>query len=332
MIEKQLLPGIVGQDFLLHELANKINKIASSDRAIYLQGPTGCGKELFAHAIHQISGCSGNFVAVNCSAIPESLFESLLFGHDRGSFTGADKRQEGYLTQAKDGTLFLDEIAELPLLQQAKLLRVLETRNYQRIGSPQDLEFSGRIITATHANIPDLIKQRLFREDLYYRINTFELAIPSLEERREDIPLLVAHFSAQVGDVVFSACALEYLQLASWPGNIRQLKNIVDRIIILADDSYITADSIEKMQAYQTPSQSLAKLAKQFITMANGDKIKAMADAMVSEALQLNQGNKTKAAELLGVHRKVVERRYQKMPMKEYEMNIDEEPIQVVAC
>lgn len=329
---EQLLPGIVGQDFLLRELTKKITKIASSDRAIYLQGPTGCGKELFAHAIHKVSGCNGDFIAVNCSAIPESLFESLLFGHDRGAFTGADKRQDGYLTQAREGTLFLDEIAELPILQQAKLLRVLETRKYQRIGSSQELEFSGRIITATHANIIELIKQRLFREDLYYRINTFELRIPSLEERRGDIPLLVAHFSSQVGDVIFSTCALDYLQFSSWPGNIRQLKNIIDRISILTDDSYITAESIKKMNAYQPATQSIAKLAKQFISVANGDKIKAMADAMVSEALQLNQGNKTKAAELLGVHRKVVERRCQKMPLEEYEMDIAEGQLQVAVC
>ena len=311
MTSIQALPGIVGQNKKLYNLAEIINKISPSDRSIFLRGATGSGKELFARAIHDASGRPGKFVAVNCGAIPESLFESLLFGHDRGAFTGADKRQEGFLNQAKDGTLFLDEIAELPLLQQTKLLRVLETGIYNRIGSQQEQRFTGRTVAATHANINKMVENGLFREDLLYRINTFELNIPALDDRRDDIPLLAKYFAENIGDVVFSDCALRYLQSASWPGNIRQLKNSIDRICILADDKYVTADCIEKMQECQFDDQPLAAIARSVLTLAKGDKIKAISEAMVIEALAETNGNKTKAAEMLGVHRKVVERRCQ---------------------
>lgn len=312
MSDIQVLPGIIGQNTQLFSLAKKINKISHSDRSIFFRGATGSGKELFAHAVHVSSGRSGRFIAVNCGAIPESLFESLLFGHERGAFTGAHKKQEGYLSQACGGTLFLDEIAELPLLQQTKLLRVLETGSYSRIGSQEEECFTGRTVTATHADIRMMIKNGLFREDLLYRINTFELEIPTLEERRDDIPLLAKYFSQKIGDIQFSDCALSYLQCASWPGNIRQLKNSIDRICILSDDKYVTASCIEKMQECTFEDQPLAKLARSALSLAKGDKIKEMVEAMVSEALTVTDGNKTKAAEILGVHRKVVERRCHK--------------------
>jgi DNA-binding NtrC family response regulator len=315
----EILSGIISQNTHIHLLAKKIEKISRSNLTVFLHGQTGCGKEIFAKAIHKASQCNGEFVAVNCGAIPESLFESLLFGHERGAFTGADKTQDGFFTKANNGTLFLDEIAELPLLQQSKLLRVLETGSYHRIGSQQELKYSGRIITATHEDLTRLINEKRFRADLFYRINTFELSIPSLEERRDDIPLLVNYFAKKMGDIKFSECALSYLQHANWPGNIRQLKNTVDRICILAEKPLITASCIEKLQECQFDNKPLEKLARSIITLAKGDKIKAMIDALIAEALVESQGNKTKAAEILGVHRKVVERRFQQYVRKDTE-------------
>lgn len=304
----EILPGITSSNPKMHLLAAKLQKIVHSGNPIFLFGPTGCGKEVFAKAIHQLSGCSGEFIAINCGAVPDALFESLFFGHERGSFTGADRCQEGLFTLANGGVLFLDEIAELPLLQQAKLLRVLETNRYRRVGAQQEFGFTGRIVTATHADLPGLIKLKQFREDLYYRINAFQLTIPSLSDRRDDIPHLIKYFM-QNARVTFSDCAIAYLQRASWPGNIRQLKTTVDRICVFADDPLITAKVIEEMQECEFPGDPLKEVAGIVIDYAKGDKIQMITDALVNEALLKTKGNKSKAAEILGVHRKVIERR-----------------------
>ncbi len=309
----ELLPGIIGNDYSLHKLAKQIQKIAKSDHAVFLKGETGSGKELFANAIHQLSGNTGEFVAVNCAAIPENLFESLLFGHEKGSFTGAEKRQNGYFAQANGGTLFLDEIAELPLIHQSKLLRVLESRHFRRIGSHEEIEFTGRIITATHADMVKMVENRQFRQDLYYRLNIFELHIPSLEQRRDDIPLLINFFAEQNGDVHFSPCAIEHLKNASWPGNIRQLKNTIDKLAVLSDNNVISAECITSLLDHQPESNITSRLAREIISMQGDNKIKTICDALVEEAIAISGGNKTKAAMLLGVHRKVVERRFFQM-------------------
>lgn len=306
---EQLLPGIIGNDPVIHKLAGQIRKIATSDRPVFLKGATGTGKELFANAIHQLSGRKGNLVAVNCSAIPENLFESLLFGHEKGSFTGADKRHHGFLAQAEGGTLFLDEVAELPLIHQPKLLRVLETKRFCRIGSSEECFFNGRIVTATHADMQQMVQDRLFREDLFYRFNLFELNIPTLEQRREDIPLLVNYFAKQDDNIIFSQCALELFKYSSWPGNIRQLKNTIDKLSVLADTDYLSAKCIRDMAICEPDDEVISKLAREIIAMPLGNKIKAIYDALIEEAVTLSEGNKTKAARMLGVHRKVVERR-----------------------
>lgn len=305
----QLLPGIVGNDPSIYRLATQITKIASSDRPVFLKGETGTGKELFANAIHQLSGRSGELVAVNCSAIPENLFESLLFGHEKGAFTGADKRHHGFFAQADGGTLFLDEVAELPLIHQPKLLRVLETKYFSRVGSNEKIKFNGRIITATHADLAQMIQDKQFREDLFYRFNLFELEIPSLEQRRDDIPLLVNYFAKQEAKLIFSQCALELFKYARWPGNIRQLKNTIDKLSVLADSDYLSAKCIQEMAICEQDEEVISRLAREIIAMPVSNKIKAIYDALVEEAVNLSEGNKTQAARLLGVHRKVVERR-----------------------
>lgn len=305
----ELLPGIIGNDPVIHKLAAQIKKIATSDRPVFLKGATGTGKELFANAIHRLSGRQGDIVAVNCSAIPENLFESLLFGHEKGAFTGADRRQHGFFAQADGGTLFLDEVAELPLIHQPKLLRVLESKRFSRIGSSEEICFTGRIITATHADMAQMVLEKRFREDLFYRFNLFELEIPSLEQRREDIPLLVNYFARQEDNIIFSQCALELFKYSNWPGNIRQLKNTIDKLSVLADSDYLSAQCIKDMAVCEQGENIISKLAREIIAMPVDNKIRAIYDALVEEAVAISEGNKTQAARLLGVHRKVVERR-----------------------
>jgi DNA-binding NtrC family response regulator len=305
----QLLPGIIGNDPTLQKLAIQIKKIALSNRPVFLKGATGTGKELFAKAIHQLSNRPGKIVAVNCAAIPDNLFESLLFGHEKGSFSGADRRHDGYLAEAADGTLFLDEIAELGLMMQPKLLRVLENKRFSRIGSNQEIEFTGRIVSATHGDIGQMMRDKKFREDLFYRLNLFELNIPSLEQRREDIPLLVNHFAQLERKLIFSQCAMDMFKYSSWPGNIRQLKNTVDKLSVLAESEYLSAQCIRDLSLWDEGESIMSKLARDIINMPLENKFQAIHDAMVTEAVAISDGNKTWAAQLLGVHRKVVERR-----------------------
>ena len=305
----QVLPGIIGNAPKMHQLAAQVKKIALSNKPVLLRGDTGTGKELFANAIHQLSGQIGNIIAVNCSAIPENLFESLLFGHEKGAFTGADKRHHGFFAQAKDGTLFFDEVAELPIMHQAKLLRVLESRTFSRIGSDEEIDFTGRIVSATHVDMNQRVKDKLFREDLLYRFNLFELEIPSLEQRREDIPLLVTMFAQQEPAIIFSQCALELFKYSQWPGNIRQLKNTIDKISVLADSDYLSANCIKALAVCEEDNNVMEKLARELIAMPVANKMKAIHNALVEEAVMQSNGNKTEAARLLGVHRKVVERK-----------------------
>jgi len=243
----EVLPGVISQNKAMKTLASYLAKIALSDAAVFLHGETGTGKDLIAQAIHQKSGRLGRIVCVNCGAIPENLFESLFFGHEKGAFTGADKKQQGFFYQANYGTLFLDEVAELPLVHQAKLLRVLESRQFSRIGSSETEAFTGRIISASHVNLAEQVQHRLFREDLWYRINLFEITIPSLQQRRDDIPLLAQYFARLTNRIRLSSCALKLLQFADWPGNIRQLKNCVDKLAVLADGPEVTAKSIQQL-------------------------------------------------------------------------------------
>jgi len=308
-VEDEILPGILSNDPVMFRLAEQIKKIAPSDKPVLLNGDTGTGKELFANAIHLLSHCLGEIVPVNCSAIPENLFESLLFGHEKGSFTGADKRHHGFFAQANGGTLFFDEVAELPLIHQAKLLRVLESKMFTRIGSDEQIPFTGRIVSATHVDMKQRVKDKLFREDLFYRFNLFELTIPSLDERKDDIALLVNKFAQQEPVIIFSQCALDFFKYSQWPGNIRQLKNTIDRISVLAESDYLSANCIRELAVCESEQDLIGKMARDIIGMPTENKIKDICDALVQQAVVISQGNKTEAARLLGVHRKVVERR-----------------------
>ncbi|WP_337880242.1 sigma-54 dependent transcriptional regulator [Rheinheimera sp.] len=305
----EVLPGVISQNATMKTLAAHVAKIARSDGAVFLHGETGTGKDLLAKAIHQLSGRPGPLVSVNCGAIPETLFESLFFGHEKGAFTGADKKQQGFFYQASQGTLFLDEIAELPLVHQAKLLRVLESRQFSRIGSSETQAFTGRIVSASHANLAALVAGRAFREDLWYRINLFEITVPALQQRRDDIPLLAQHFARLGNTIRFSRCALKLLQCSAWPGNIRQLKNCVDKLSVLADGPEVTAQTIQQLAICDEQVDWAARVAQEIIEMPISNKLRTIHDALIEQAVEKTNGNKTEAARLLGVHRKVVERR-----------------------
>ena len=205
--------------------------------------------------------------------------------------------------------MFLDEIAELPLVHQAKLLRVLESRQFSRIGSSETEAFTGRIVSASHVNLAALVQQRLFREDLWYRINLFEITVPSLQQRRDDIPLLAQYFARLTNRIRLSHCALKLLQFADWPGNIRQLKNCVDKLAVLADGPEVTAQSIQQLAMCDEHVDWAVRVAQEIIEMPVGNKLKTIHDALIAQAVERSNGNKTEAARLLGVHRKVIERR-----------------------
>ena len=235
-----ILDGIVGSSAALAEVLDLVRLVAPSDSTVLIEGETGTGKELIARAIHNRSRRANRaFVRVNCAAIPAALLESELFGHERGAFTGALARKIGRFELADGGTLFLDEIGDLPLELQAKLLRVLQEREFERLGSVQTHKVDVRVVAATNKDLNEMVAQNQFRMDLYYRLNVFPVILPPLRDRSEDIPMLVAHFVKQYADRMrkeirkISAESMYALQHHSWPGNIRELQNMIERAAIL---------------------------------------------------------------------------------------------------
>lgn len=235
----------------------QIERVAASETRVCILGETGTGKELAAHTIHERSPRkNGPFVTLNCAAVPSELIESELFGHEKGAFTGATSRHAGRFEQAHRGTLFLDEIGDMPPVMQAKLLRVLEGGEVERVGGDRTIPVDVRVLVATHRNLSELAAQGKFREDLYHRIYVFPLVLPPLRKRPEDIPLLAEHFSRQVAEVngwkprPFTPEALEELKLYSWPGNVRELRNVVERLMLLADE--IDAETVRSALSGRT--------------------------------------------------------------------------------
>ena len=309
----------------MRSLLNDIAKVANSSRPVLVTGETGTGKELVVRRVHMLSRHPAQLLDLNCGALPELLFESQLFGHEKGAFTGAHSKCEGYLHAVGRGTLFLDEIGELPLPLQAKLLRALETGEFRPIGALASRRFAGRIIAATHADLEQRVMQNCFREDLWYRLNVLEVRVPPLRERREDIPALIAHFIELTGNrLSFTVDALHMMQLAPWPGNVRELRNCIERLNVFAERRVVTCDLLQEYlpldprpnqipaPAHDIPSgdeASLSALARAVLRSSGGNKL-AMAQAiLLREALAISFGNKAAAARLLGVHRKIVERK-----------------------
>lgn len=276
-------------------------KVAPTDTAVLLHGETGTGKEVFARAIHQASMRSGrSFIALNCAAIPKELMESELFGHAAGAFTGAAKAKKGLIEEADQGTLFLDEIGELPLEMQAKLLRVLEYGEYVRLGDHRMSKVNVRLITATNRNLQEEISKGRFREDLYYRISTFQIYLPPLRERKEDIIPLAEHFIAYFSKKLnknieqVDQSFLESLQRYSWKGNIRELKNIVERSIIIDDDHVLSKDDLPPDMTIPIDQPLTASPLSAF-DLASAEKIH------IQKVLNYTKGNKTEAARLLNI-------------------------------
>jgi DNA-binding NtrC family response regulator len=242
---------LVGSGPAMKKLMAQIERVAASETRVCILGETGTGKELVARAIHEKSPRRENpFITLNCAAVPAELIESELFGHEKGSFTGAAGRHLGKFEQAEGGTLFLDEIGDMPLSMQAKLLRVLEEGEVERVGGEKPIKVNVRVIVATHRNLEELSKKNEFRADLFHRIYVFPLFLPPLRERAEDFPDLVAHFARQVAaqngwkEKLFSAEAIAALRKYSWPGNVRELRNIVERLVLLAAEDAITAEEV----------------------------------------------------------------------------------------
>jgi len=242
---------LVGSGPAMSRLLAQIERVAASETRVCILGETGTGKELVARAIHEKSLRHENaFVTLNCAAVPAELIESELFGHEKGAFTGAAGRHLGKFEQAEGGTLFLDEIGDMPLGMQAKLLRVLEEGEVERVGGDKPIKVSVRVIVATHRNLEELVKKNEFRQDLFHRVYVFPLTLPPLRERPEDFPALVAHFARQVArqngwkEKIFSDEAISELRQYNWPGNVRELRNIVERLVLLSSEDQVSDEEV----------------------------------------------------------------------------------------
>ncbi len=260
--------GIIGNSPLLNRAIDIARQVAPTDISVLIQGESGSGKEVFSHIIHQLSSRKhGPFIAVNCGAIPEGTIDSELFGHEKGSFTGAHEARKGYFEVVDGGTIFLDEVGELPLGTQARLLRVLESGEYIRVGSSKVQKTNVRVVAATNVDVYEAVKKGKFREDLYYRLNTVPLRIPSLRERKEDIVLLFRKFVVDFSDkyrspgIQLTEDAQELLKNYSWPGNVRQLKNIAEQIAVLEKERLVNAQILSHYLPIETQSQNTLPMA-----------------------------------------------------------------------
>lgn len=312
--KKLSFDNIVGQGPKMREILGAVARVAPARTTVLLCGESGVGKDLIARAIHHHSPrASKPFVKINCTAIPESLMESELFGYEKGAFTGATASRPGKFEQAEGGTVFLDEIGDVPLAIQVKLLRVLQERELERLGSNKTVKIDVRVIAATNVDLRRAIEDGEFREDLYYRLNVFPLTIPSLRDRREDIPALAAHFlnrlATQDGRPVpgLSAAARDALMAYHWPGNVRELENVLERSMLLANGTVLQADDIR----FDVVPQRAAAPANGFLP--EGVTLEQHEQDIIREALRRAGGNKSQAARALGMTRNAFRYRISQM-------------------
>ena len=291
---------ILGESQKMQELLGQVAKVAPTDATILIQGETGTGKELIAKIIHNLSTRKEwPFVVVNCGAIPENLLESELFGHEKGSFTGAYALQKGKFELANGGSIFLDEVGEIPLVLQVKLLRFLENGIIERIGGKKAIETNVRIIAATNKNLTEEMRKGYFREDLYYRLNVIVLSIPPLRDRGSDVSLLAEYYLEKCCDKYtkrlkgFTPEAMSYMKTFSWPGNVRELEHKIERAVIMTDNAYISPSDLDMAQDEEKPA--LLKKTKEDIEMQ-----------LLRETLARNKGNVSRSARELGVSRKTL--------------------------
>jgi DNA-binding NtrC family response regulator len=304
------VPGVsktmIGHSPAMQHVYKLIGQVATSDATVLVRGESGTGKELVVNAIHHNSARGkGPLIKVNCASIPETLLESELFGHEKGAFTNALFRRIGRFEEANKGTLFLDEIGEMAPALQSKLLRALQERIIERLGSNTPVPVDIRLVTATSRDLERAVNEGSFREDLYYRLNVVMIPLPPLRDRRQDIPALVQYFLNRSGSrVSITAPALALLCDHHWPGNVRELENVVERTLVLARSGVITEDEIQ-LRTRPEPADSqwsdLAPLGEGLKT-----NVAVLEKALIERALRQSQGNKTRAAEILGVHRRLL--------------------------
>ena len=287
-------------------------KIALSQASVLISGESGTGKELIARAIHYNSRrARGPFIKVNCAALPESLLESELFGHEKGAFTGAQTLRQGLFERANEGTLLLDEIGEMPLVLQAKLLRILQEREFERIGGHQTIKVDIRIIAATNRDLQAMVKEGTFREDLFYRLNVIHLILPPLRDRREDISLLANHFlqkfsSENQRDIIdIDPMAMSLLTAWSWPGNIRELSNVIERAVVMNSGPIIFSEDLPPQIRQPVCNAGEAKTAP--VGERNlKEEIKRVEKRIIMEVLEQQEGNRTRTALMLGISRRAL--------------------------
>jgi DNA-binding NtrC family response regulator len=296
----------IGQSAPMRRVLELIERVAPSKAAVAISGESGTGKEVVARSIHNLSPRREKaFVAINCASIPATLMESEIFGHERGAFTGADQRRSGVFELAHGGTLFLDEVGEIPIELQAKLLRVLEESRLRRLGGKVEIEVDVRVLCATNRDLKAEIKKAAFREDLYFRLNVFQIGLPPLRDRREDVPLLVQYFvdkfNAESGKRVTGVRpdALDMLKNHDWPGNIRELRNAVERAVILCDGELLQREHLPPDMVGRTPERASFKLPF-------GLTLDLVEKEYILGSLDRNGGNKARTAEMLGVSEKTL--------------------------
>ncbi|WP_290922240.1 sigma-54 dependent transcriptional regulator [Halodesulfovibrio sp.] len=308
--------NIVGQNRRVKELLQQVERIADAPVTVLIAGETGTGKDLIAKTLHyQSARASAPFVALNCSGIPEPLLESELFGIEKGVASGVDARM-GRFEQADGGTLFLDEIGDMPLESQAKILRVLESGEVERVGGRKTVHVDVRVVAATHKNLRQMVDEGTFREDLFYRLNVVSLEIPPLRERCDDIELLANHFldvavkKMRLGMKSFDASAIRALITFNWPGNVRQLENEIERAVVLSLGETITGDDLSiELRANREECDDSPLLSMRTMTLDEGERL------LISRALTEADGNKSEAARLLGISREGLRKKLKRFEM-----------------
>jgi len=329
------MPEILGQAPAMQDVFRAIGRLSQSNVTVLITGESGTGKELVANALHKHSPrAAGPFVAINTAAIPKDLLESELFGHERGAFTGAQATRRGRFEQADGGTLFLDEIGDMPAELQTRLLRVLSDGNFYRVGGHQPVKANVRVIAATHQNLDERVKEGLFREDLFHRLNVIRLRLPPLRERREDIPLLARHFLSRsaaelsVEPKRLSEAALKFLQSLDFPGNVRQLENLCHWLTVMAPGQTVEiADLPPELREHRgvaLPADWLAGLAVEADRLLAGHPgqvfeqlTRAFEATLIRRALAATGGRRIEAAQLLGIGRNTITRKIQELGLED---------------
>src|SRR5579871_5808725 len=311
--QKYQFENIIGRSQAMQEIFATVARVAGTRATILLAGESGVGKDMIARAIHQHSPRKDRpFVKINCASIPENLMESELFGYEKGAFTGANTSKAGKFEAADTGTAFLDEIGEVPPLIQVKLLRVLQEREFERLGSNKTMHTDVRVIAATNVDLRTALEQGTFREDLYYRLNVVPINIPPLRERKEDIPYLVEHFAKKFNGQI-SESALERLMSYHWPGNVRELENVVERSVLLAPGARVEAEDVK----IDTGGHRSRPAAAADNFLPEGMTLDTYEQHLIREALKRASGNKSQAARLLGLTRNALRYRLAQMGIEE---------------